>query len=146
MKTIHRILLLAATLCAAAIALPACSDKQNAPAAPESKDLQQAASDVASKAQDKAADAKSTVDAAAANVQQQATAQSAAAQGQVQTLMDKAKTLVADKKYSDALTTINDLSKLQLTPDQQKWVADLKAQVQKAMASQATGNLLDTTK
>lgn len=63
-----------------------------------------------------------------------------AAEGQAQGIIDQAKSLVADKKYQEALTSLAGLKNLQLTADQQKLVDSLKTQIQAALAKSATGD------
>jgi hypothetical protein len=91
-----------------------------------------------------AAPAASPADAAAA-----AAATPAAADTETQRLIDKAKTLVADQKYSDALNAVQKLSSMKLTPEQQTLVDGLKTQIQTALAkssgadaASAVGNVL----
>lgn len=98
---------------------------------------------------DTAATAKASAEKAAGEVAQQAQTVAAEATGTAQTLIDKARTLVTEKKYQDALTVMGQLSDLKLTDDQKKLVESLKTQIQKAMAGQAAtdgasavGNLL----
>lgn len=73
-----------------------------------------------------------------------------AATDQAQGLIDKVKSLVAAKKYTEAATVLKDLSALELTPGQQQLVDSLQAQVQKALladavpaAGKAVGELLN---
>ena len=79
-------------------------------------------------------DAKATADAAAS-----------AASAKVTSIIDQAKALVGQSKYSEATSALSQLAGLKLTPEQEKLVASLKEQIQKAMASapaKAAGNLL----
>jgi hypothetical protein len=67
--------------------------------------------------------------------QVQSTTNSAFAQAQA--LIDKVKVLVADKKYQDALASLQQLTGFQLTAEQQKTVDELKATIQTALQSDA---------
>ena len=87
---------------------------------------------------------------AAAN---QTNAAAAEPTNQAQGLIDKAKGLVTNGKYQDALNVVQQLSSLQLTPDQQKLVDGLKSQIQTALAkatatdaTSALGNVLGVKK
>lgn len=60
-------------------------------------------------------------------------------------VLAQAKTLMGQNKYSDALNTLQQVANLKLSPEQEKVLAGLKEQIQKAMASDAAksvGNLL----
>lgn len=71
-----------------------------------------------------------------AEAQSQLTDSASAAQAKVQGILDRAKGLVAEKKYTEALSLLQqELAGLKLTADQQKLVDGLKAEVQKLMAS-----------
>jgi hypothetical protein len=60
--------------------------------------------------------------------------------GQAQGMIDKVKTLMADKNYQDALATLKQLANTKLTPEQQKLVDDLKRQLQTAMAGKTAND------
>jgi glycine cleavage system H lipoate-binding protein len=84
-----------------------------------------------------AEDAVAPVTNAVAEATKQVETTTAAATTQVQALIDKATALVTDKKYMEALTSLQQLSGFQLTADQQKTVDSLKATIQTAMNSEA---------
>jgi len=64
----------------------------------------------------------------------------AATASQAQALIEKVQGYIADSKYSDAANLLKELSSMKLTPEQQKLVNDLTAQVQKAMAGAAASD------
>ena len=103
-----------------------------------------AVGDVVSGVKDKAVEVKQAAEKAVGDVKQQASDIAAAADTQVKALVEQAKGLIAEKKYTEALTLVKDkLSGIKLTAEQQTMVDSLKAQIQKAMTT-VTGS--DATK
>lgn len=80
-------------------------------------------------------------------VKTEAATAAATATSQAQSLIDKAKALVAEKKFQDASAALQQLGNLALTPEQQKTVNELKEQIAKGLAAAsgvgtAVGDLL----
>ena len=83
--------------------------------------------------------AKATTETVVTDTTQQAEATAAATTSQAQEWIDKAKSLIAESKYSEASSVLQQLAALKLTDEQQKLVDTLKEQIQKALAAKATG-------
>lgn len=140
MKTKNSLISLAA--CVTVVALAGCEKKtETMPDVPTTNTVATVTApeaDTADKAVTMATEASNQIAATATNVVNSATTQ-------FDDLVGKAKAYIADKKYTDALAAINSLSNLTLTPEQQKIVDDLKAEVKKLMsgsAADAAKNLL----
>lgn len=87
--------------------------------------------------------------AVAATATTAATTAAAEVTSKFNTVVEQAKKYLGETKYTEALNSLQQLSGLKLTPEQEKIVSDLKAQIQKLMAAKATtdgasavGNLL----
>lgn len=96
--------------------------------------MKQDAAAVSSQAQSNANQAADQVQAAADQTSAQLQQATATATPEVQNLVQQARNYLNDKKYAEALGTVQRLTNLKLTPEQQKLVDDLRAQVQSAMA------------
>jgi hypothetical protein len=96
---------------------PAAPAAANAPAAPAAKEMKAAADKMVD--QGKAAAGQMSADLSA----------------QAQGMIDKAKTLISEKKYQDAISSLQTLAMSKLSPEHKKTVDDLIAQAQKLMSS-----------
>jgi hypothetical protein len=118
----------------AALLLAAGCSKQEPPAGETTKPTSPTSAEMR-KSTDTAAAAAQQALSAATNQSDAAVADS---MSQAQTLIEKAKGLVTDEKYQDALNVVRQLSSLRLTPEQRTLVDGLKAQIQTALAKSAT--------
>ena len=82
-----------------------------------------------------AADMKAVAAKAADQTKQAATEMTANLSAQAQGMIDKAKGLIGEKKYQEAITSLQQVAASKITPEQKKVVDDLIAQAQKLMSS-----------
>ncbi len=134
--------------CAALLAIglaSGCSKSDpSAPAASDAVDsTKKAIGDAVTK--DKAAEVKDVTRKTIEDVKQQVTDVAAAADAQVKNTVERARNLITEKKYSEALNLVKDkLSGLKLTAEQQKLVESLKEQIQKAISGQGATDATKT--
>ena len=112
-------------------------------------EVKKVAGDVATEATKVAEAVKTTAEKAVTDATKQTESPAISATAKAQDYIDKAKVLVTDKKYQDALNSLQSLSGLTLSTEQQKLVDDLKQTIQTALGSKAAtdganavGNLL----
>jgi hypothetical protein len=116
-------------VCAAAVMVSGCKKEEPAPGAQTPKPAEGTAAETAKPVE--------AVKAAAQQAADQATAQVKSTQDQAQGVIDQAQGLVKEQKNQEALSLLSKLANLKLTPEQQKLVDDLKAQIQSALAKAA---------
>lgn len=125
-------------------ALPAAPAPATNAAVPAMQDAAQAAQrDAAaatSQVQSTATQAAAQVEAAAQQTGAQLEQAAATATPEVQNLVQQAQSYLKEQKYADALGAVQRLTSLKLTPEQQKLVDDLRAQIQTAMAKTGAGD------
>ena len=106
----------------------------------EAAKVEAAKTDQATKAEAAKTAEAAKVEAAKADQAAKVEAAKAADNAKAQELIDKAKNLVAEAKFSDASSVLQQLTGLSLTDEQTKLVAGLKEQIQKALAAKAAAD------
>lgn len=124
---------------AAAAAKTEAAKAADAAKAEAAKTAEAAKAEAAKTAEAAKAEAAKTTEAAQAEAAK-AVAAKAADNAKTQGLIDKAKSLVAEGKFSDASSVLQQLAGQSLSSDQTKLVDGLKEQIQKALAAKAAEN------
>ena len=131
---------------AALVLLSGCS-KNEEPAASETiKPADSAIADAANAAARSSESLKQAAEKTQADVQkagEQAQAIGTAATEKIQALIDTAKKLTGENKWTEAMNVLQQLANTKLTPEQQQVVNDLKNQVQQHLTQRAGEKALD---
>jgi hypothetical protein len=137
-----------AIVAAFSFSLAGCS-KQDSTSPQTAGDAQKAAAPVADALKQTTDGAKAAAQTAVTDATKQAQDAAAATTDTAQKWIDKAKSLIAENKFSEASSVLQQLAGQPLTAEQQKLVDSLKEQIQKVLAAKATsegasaaGNLL----
>ena len=102
--------------------------------------LKDAANSAATEVKKVAEEVKATAEKTVTDATKQVENLTASASSKAQGYIDKAKALVNEKKYQDALAALKELGNLSLSPEQQKAVDDLKKAIQNAFGPSAATN------
>jgi len=116
-----------------ALGLAGCNKQESG--TPTAADAEKATSTTGAALQQAADTAKTEASKLAESTKAAADVAAAEASSKARQVIDKAKSLVAGSQYPEALSTLQQLASIKLTPEQQKLVDDLKAQIQKLMAA-----------
>jgi len=131
----------------AAVALASGCSKNEEPATSEaSKAANSTIADAANAAAKTSEALKQTAEKTQADVQkaaEQAQAIGTTATEKIQALIDSAKKLMGEDKWTEALNILQQLANSKLTPEQQQLVDDLKKQVQQHLTQGAAEKTLD---
>jgi hypothetical protein len=111
--------------------------KHEQPAADATQPMTSGTSDAPKPAETSNPTTEAAPQAAAGAATDQASASVAATSSQAQTLIEKAKGLVTDQKYEDALTVVQQLSGIPLTPEQRHLVNGLRVQIRGVLGAKA---------
>ncbi len=131
--------------CLLAVALSGCDKNSSSPAVEDAKKSAESATTAAQQGVDKAVtEAKQAGEKVVAETKEAgqkavatATEQVKAAGGDATAVIAKVQSLVAEKKYQEALTSLGSLKDVKLSDTQQKVVDGLKEQITKLMSSGA---------
>jgi len=100
--------------------------------------LKDAANTAATEVKKVAGEVKTTAEKTVTDATKQVESLTSSASSKAQEYIDKTKAFVNEKKYQDALVSLQDLGNLSLSPEQQKVVDNLKKAIHNALSTNAT--------